>query len=78
LIDQTNLLALNTKSATNGNRNGLSLNPTKSGELVARKVIPKDARAEYKRLHGVGREAILKIPAGTPKAQAKALRLIVG
>jgi integrase len=51
----------------------VSLNPTKSGEFVARKVIPKDARAEYKRLHGVGREAILKIPAGTPKAQAKAL-----
>jgi len=51
----------------------VSLNPTKTGELVARKVIPKDARAEYRRLHGVGREARLKIPAGTPKAQAKAL-----
>jgi integrase len=51
----------------------VSLNPTKTGEFVARKVIPKDARAEYKRLHGVGREARLKIPAGTPKAQAKAL-----
>jgi hypothetical protein len=52
----------------------VSLNPTKTGELVARKVIPKDARAEYKRLHGVGREAILKLPAGTPKAQAKVLQ----
>lgn len=51
----------------------VSLNSTKTGEFVARKVIPKDARAEYKRLHGVGREAILKIPAGTPKARAKAL-----
>src|ERR1700738_2971861 len=51
----------------------VSLNPTKTGEFVARKAIPKDARAEYKRLHGVSREAILKIPAGTPKAQAKAL-----
>jgi integrase len=51
----------------------VSLNPTKTGEFVARKVIPKDARVEYKRLHGVGREAILRIPAGTPKAQAKAL-----
>jgi integrase len=50
-----------------------SLNSTKTGEFVARKAIPKDARAEYKRLHGVSREAILKIPAGTPKAQAKAL-----
>lgn len=51
----------------------VSLNPTKTGEFVARKAIPKDARAEYKRLHGVSREVILKIPAGTPKAQAKAL-----
>jgi integrase len=51
----------------------VSLNSTKTGEFVARKAIPKDARAEYKRLHGVSREAILKIPAGTPKAQAKAL-----
>ena len=50
-----------------------SLNSTKSGAFVARKAIPKDARAEYKRLHGVSHEAILKIPAGTPKAQAKAL-----
>jgi hypothetical protein len=50
-----------------------SLNPTKTGEFVARKVIPKDARAEYKRLYGVSTEAILKVPAGTPKPQAKAL-----
>jgi len=50
-----------------------SLNPSKSGAFVARKAIPKDARAEYKRLHGVSREAILKIPAGTPRAQAKAV-----
>jgi hypothetical protein len=50
-----------------------SLNPTKTGEFVARKVIPKDARKEYKRLYGVSTEAILKVPAGTPKAQAKAL-----
>lgn len=49
-----------------------SLNPSKTGRLVARKAIPKDARAEYKRLYGVSREAILNIPAGTPKAQAKA------
>jgi integrase len=50
-----------------------SLNPTKTGGFVARKAIPKDAREEYKRLYGVSREAILRIPAGTPKAQAKAL-----
>jgi hypothetical protein len=50
-----------------------SLNRVKSGELVARKVIPKDARAEYKRLYGVSTEVILKVPAGTPKTQAKAL-----
>ena len=49
----------------------VSLNPTKTGEFVARKAIPKDARAEYKRLHGVSREAILKIPAGTPRAQGQ-------
>jgi hypothetical protein len=51
----------------------VSLNPTNTGEFVARKAIPKEARAEYKRLHGVSREALLRIPAGTPKAQAKAL-----
>ena len=50
-----------------------SLNLSKTGQFVARKVIPKDARAEYKRLYGVSTEAILKTPAGTPKAQAKAL-----
>lgn len=51
----------------------VSLNPTKTGDFVARKAIPKEARAEYKRLHGVSREALLRIPAGTPTAQAKAL-----
>jgi hypothetical protein len=50
-----------------------SLNPTATGEIKSRKAIPKDARAEYKRLYGVSREAILTVPAGTPKAQAKAL-----
>ena len=42
----------------------VSLNPSKTGQFVARKVIPKDARAEYKRLYGVSTEAILKIPSG--------------
>lgn len=50
-----------------------ALNSSATGATKARKVIPKDARAEYKRLYGVGREAILKVPAGTSKAQAKAL-----
>jgi hypothetical protein len=31
----------------------VSLNIKKSGAIVARKAIPKDARAEYKRLYGV-------------------------
>src|SRR5712691_5319143 len=44
-----------------------------TGETKSRKAIPKDARREYKRLYGVSREAILKVPAGTSKAQAKAL-----
>jgi hypothetical protein len=30
----------------------VSLNPTKTGEFVARKVIRKDAREEFKRLYG--------------------------
>ncbi|MDO9062313.1 MAG: hypothetical protein Q7U92_25270, partial [Bradyrhizobium sp.] len=49
-----------------------ALNTSKTGATKARKVIPKDARVEYKRLYGVGREAILRVPAGTSKAQAKA------
>jgi hypothetical protein len=51
----------------------VSLTTSKTGEHVARKAIPADVRAEYKRLHGVSREAILKVPRGTSKAQAKAL-----
>jgi len=50
-----------------------ALNSTAKGETKSRKAIPKDARGEYKRLYGVSREAILKVPAGTSKAQAKAL-----
>ena len=51
----------------------VSLKSSKNGEWIARKAIPADARAQYKRLHGVGREAILKVPAGTRAASAKAL-----
>lgn len=50
-----------------------SLKIGRNGELIARKVIPADARAQYKALHGVKREAILKVPQGTSKPQAKAL-----
>jgi integrase len=50
----------------------VSLKSSKTGEWVARKGIPADARAEYKRLYGVGHEAILRVPGSTSKAQAKA------
>jgi integrase len=50
----------------------VSLKSSKSGEWVARKGIPADARAEYKRLYGVGHEVILRVPGSTSKAQAKA------
>ena len=50
-----------------------ALNLSKTGATKSRKAIPKDVRADYKRLYGVSREAILVVPAGTSKAQAKAL-----
>jgi hypothetical protein len=50
-----------------------ALNPSATGAKKSRKAIPKDVRAEYKRLFGVSREAILIVPAGTSNAQAKAL-----
>ena len=50
----------------------VSLKRSKTGEWIARKAIPADARAEYRSLHGVGREVILRAPASTSKAQAKA------
>jgi integrase len=50
-----------------------ALNPSTTGTTKSRKAIPKDVRAEYRRLYGVGHEAILVVPAGTSKAQAKAL-----
>jgi hypothetical protein len=45
---------------------------SKSGEFVARKGIPKDVREAYARLYGVGWEAKLRLPADTPKHEAKA------
>lgn len=50
----------------------VALNRNKAGEWIARKVIPEDVRAAYKRVHGVSREAIFKAPANTTKAEAKA------
>ena len=49
----------------------VSLKGSKSRGWVARKGVPADARGEYKRLYGVGREAILRVPAGISEAQAK-------
>jgi integrase len=48
-------------------------NLSTTGSKKSRKAIPKDVRAEYKRLYGVSHEAILVVPAGTSSAQAKAL-----
>jgi integrase len=50
----------------------VALNRNKAGEWIARKVIPADVRKAYKRHYGVGREALFKASADTPKAQAKA------
>jgi hypothetical protein len=50
-----------------------ALNLSATGATKSRKAIPKDVRADYKRLYGVSHEAILIVPAGTSKAQAKAL-----
>ena len=49
----------------------ISLKGSKRRGWIARKGIPADARAEYKRLYGVGREAILRVPAGTPRLKPK-------
>lgn len=49
----------------------VSLKGSKSRGWVARKGIPAEARGEYKRLYGVGQEAILRVPAGISEAQAK-------
>jgi hypothetical protein len=50
----------------------VALKRSKNGEWIARKSIPKDARAVYSRLYSVGWEALLKLPADTSKAEAKA------
>lgn len=50
----------------------VSLKGSKTDGWIARKGVPADVRAEYKRLYRVAREAILRVPAGTSEAQAKA------
>lgn len=50
----------------------VSLKGSKTEGWIARKGIPADARVEYKRLYGIRQEAILRVPAGTTEAQAKA------
>jgi len=43
----------------------------KTGEYIARKAIPKDVQEAYARLYGVRWEALLKLPAGTSRHEAK-------
>jgi hypothetical protein len=50
----------------------VALNRASDGRWFARKVIPKNVREEYSRLFGVRREAHLKLPGDTPRAEAKA------
>ncbi|MGL9623686.1 tyrosine-type recombinase/integrase [Bradyrhizobium sp. U531] len=50
----------------------VALNRAADGRWFARKGIPEDVREEYQRLYGHKREAHLKLPADTPKHEAKA------
>ncbi|WP_445217748.1 tyrosine-type recombinase/integrase [Bradyrhizobium sp. Pa8] len=50
----------------------VALNRAADGRWFARKGIPQDVREDYQRLYGHKREAHLKLPAGTPKHEAKA------
>jgi integrase len=49
----------------------VTLNRIAGGRWFARKVIPEDVREAYQRLYGVKREAHLKLPADTPRHEAK-------
>jgi len=49
-----------------------ALTRNKSGDYVARKVIPKDVRQAYAKLYGAGWEARLTLPARLTEAEAKA------
>lgn len=50
----------------------VALNRAEDGRWLARKGIPADVRVDYQRLYGTKREAQLKLPANTPKHEAKA------
>jgi hypothetical protein len=50
----------------------VALNRAADKRWFARKGIPEDIREEYARLYGVRREAQLKLPADTPRHEAKA------
>jgi integrase len=50
----------------------VALTRNKSGEYVARKVIPKDVRSTYTQLYGVGWEARLTLPSNLTNAEANA------
>ncbi|MGX4773904.1 hypothetical protein ACWAUC_29360 [Bradyrhizobium guangdongense] len=50
----------------------IALNRAGDGRWFARKGIPEDVREDYQRLYGTKREAHLKLPADTPRHEAKA------
>lgn len=50
----------------------VALNRMADGRWFARKGVPADVQEEYQRLYGTKREAHLKLPADTPKHEAKA------
>jgi integrase len=50
----------------------VALGRATDGRWFARKGVPGDVREEYARLYGVRREAHLKLPADTPRHEAKA------
>ncbi|WP_130229366.1 hypothetical protein [Bradyrhizobium sp. Leo121] len=50
----------------------VALGRAADGRWFARKGVPEDVREEYARLYGVRREAHLKLPADTPRHEAKA------
>jgi integrase len=49
----------------------VALNKAADGRWFARKVIPEDVRDQYASLYGMRREAHLKLPGDTPRAEAK-------
>jgi hypothetical protein len=49
----------------------VALNKAADGRWFARKVVPKDVKDQYASLYGVRREAHLRLPGDTPRAEAK-------